>query len=96
MWFGRKGAEMTATLSDVTKKIKPEPTPERRAAEEMVRRAQEQGLPLTGPDGLLRQLTKMLLETALDQEMTEHLGHERNGKPDPASGNVRNGTRPRC
>jgi putative transposase len=47
-----------------------------RAAEEMVRRAREQGLSLTGPDGLLKQLTKTVLETALYQEMTEHLGHE--------------------
>ena len=31
---------------------------------------------LTGPDGLLKQLTKTVLETALNQEMTEHLGHE--------------------
>ena len=39
-----------------------------------MRRAREQGLSLTGPDGLLKQLTKMVIETALDQEMTEHLG----------------------
>lgn len=86
---------MTVTLDDVTKKIKPEPTPEQRAAEEMVRRAREQGLALTGPDGLLKQLTKTELETALDQELTEYLGHEKNGRPDPATGNVRNGTRPK-
>jgi hypothetical protein len=40
-----------------------EPTAEERAAEEMVRRAREQGLSLTGPDGLLKQLTKTVLET---------------------------------
>jgi hypothetical protein len=57
---------MTATLDAVAaEKSKPEPTPEERAAEELVRRAQEQGLWLTGPDGLLKQLTKMVLETAL-------------------------------
>jgi transposase-like protein len=82
---------MTATLDDVTKKSRREPTAEERAAEEMVRRAREQGLSLTGPDGLLKQLTKAVLETALDQEMTEHLGHEKHGRP--VSGNVRNGTR---
>jgi putative transposase len=65
---------MTATLDDVTKKIKPEPTAEEAAAREMVRRAREQGLSLTGPDGLLKQLTKTVLETALDQELTGHLG----------------------
>jgi putative transposase len=84
---------MTATLDDVTKKNKPEPTAEQRAAEELVARAREQGLSLTGPDGLLKQLTKTVLETALDQEMTEHLGHERHGQP--VAGNVRNGTRPK-
>jgi hypothetical protein len=40
---------VTATLSDVTKKIKAEPTAEQWAAEEMVRRTREQGLSLTGP-----------------------------------------------
>ena len=84
---------MTATLDTVAarKKDKPEPAAEQKAAEEMVRRAREQGLSLTGPDGLLRQLTKTVLETALDQELTEHLGHERHGQP--VTGNVRTGTR---
>ena len=80
---------MTATLDDVTKKSKREPTAEERAAEEMVARAREQGLSLTGPDGLLKQLTKTVLETALNQELTEHLGHEKHGQP--VAGNVRNG-----
>ena len=84
---------MTATLDDVTKKTKREPTAEARAAEEMVRRAREQGLSLTGPDGLLKQLTKTVLETALNQEMTEHLGHEKHGPVTSGTGNVRNGTR---
>ena len=85
---------MTATLGDVTrKKEKPEPTAEQRAAEELVRRAREQGLSLTGPDGLLKQLTKTVLETALNQELTEHLGHEKHASPEPGSANVRNGTR---
>ena len=84
---------MTATLDTVAarKKDKPEPAAEQKAAEEMVRRARERGLSLTGPDGLLRQLTKTVLETALDQELTEHLGHERHGQP--VTGNVRSGTR---
>ncbi len=71
----------------------PEPTAEQVAAEELVRRAREQGLCLTGPDGLLKQLTKVVIETALDQEMTEHLGHERNTRAGNESGNVRNGSR---
>src|SRR5690348_9738556 len=83
---------MTGTLDVVTKKKdRPEPTAEEKVAEELVRRAREQGLSLTGPDGLLKQLTKTVIETALDQEMTEHLGHEKHGQP--VAGNVRNGTR---
>jgi putative transposase len=85
---------MTETLEPVTKK-KPEPTAEQTAAEELVRRAREQGLSLTGPDGLLKQLTKVVIETALDQELTEHLGHERNTPAGNESGNVRNGSRPK-
>src|ERR1700691_6290815 len=83
---------MSATLENVTKK-KPEPTAEQVAAEELVRRAREQGLSLTGPDGLLKQLTKVVIETALDQEITEHLGHERNTPAGNETGNVRNGSR---
>jgi hypothetical protein len=32
---------------------------------------------LTGPDGLPRQFTKSVLETALNKQITEHLGHEK-------------------
>jgi putative transposase len=86
---------MTAPLDDVPKKNRPEPSAEQRAAEELVARAREQGLSLTGPDGLLKQLTKTVLETALDQELTEHLGHEKNGPARNEAGNVRTGTRPK-
>jgi hypothetical protein len=49
----REGRRMTAALDDVTKKKdKPEPDAEAKAAEELVRRAREQGLSLTSPDGL--------------------------------------------
>jgi putative transposase len=85
---------MTATLDDVTKKkTKAEPSAQEQVAEELVRRAREQGLSLTGPDGLLKQLTKTVLETALNQEMTEHLGHEKHAPPGNETGNVRNGIR---
>jgi transposase-like protein len=75
------------------RKNKPEPTPEEVAAVELVRRAREQGLSLTGPDGLLKQLTKTVLETALGEEMTEHLGYEKHDSAGAGTGNVRNGSR---
>ena len=88
---------MTATLDAVTnkRKDKPEPAIEQKVAEELVARAREQGVALTGPDGLLKQLTKTVLETALNQELTEHLGHDKHGPAGNESGNVRNGTRPK-
>jgi hypothetical protein len=42
---------VTATLDDVTKKIRREPAAEAKAAGELVRAAREQGLSLTGPFG---------------------------------------------
>jgi putative transposase len=88
---------MTATLEGVSNqgKDKPEPTTEQKVAEELVRRAREQGLSLTCPDGLLKHLTKTVLETALNQELTEHLGHDKHGPVVSEGGNVRNGTRPK-
>src|SRR6187200_2999222 len=82
---------MTATLNGVTRKKPVEDSAEQRAARQLVRQAKEQGLSLTGPDGLLKQLTKTVLETALDEELTEHLGHDKHGASE--TGNVRNGTR---
>jgi putative transposase len=85
---------MTATLDDVTpKKRRPELSAEQQAAAELVRRAKEQGLSLTGPDGLLKQLTKTVLETALNEEITEHLGYEKHDAVGAGTGNIRNGTR---
>ncbi len=87
---------MTTTLNDMTAKKKPDPSAEEIAAKELVRLAREQGLSLTGPDGLLKQFTKSVLETALNEELTEHLGHEKNRVDEGReSRNVRNGTRPK-
>jgi hypothetical protein len=64
-------------------------------ADQLLGKAQAEGAELLGPDGLLSQLTKALLERALAEEMTGHLGY---GKHDPAgrgSGNSRNGTTPK-
>ncbi len=87
---------MTTTLDAVSpnRHRDDDRTAEAAAAAELVRLAKEQGLALTGPDGLLKLFTKNVLETALNEELTEHLGHERNRTfPDHGSGNVRNRTR---
>ena len=53
-------------------------------------------LELVGPDGLLNQLTIHVLETALDAEMTEHLGYEKHDPVGRGSGNRHNGTIKLC
>jgi transposase-like protein len=86
---------MTATLPDMAAKKK-EPaqlSPEQQVAAELVRQAREKGLALTGPDGLLKQLTKTVIEAALQEEMTEHLGYEKHDPAGAGTGNIRNGAR---
>jgi putative transposase len=64
---------------------------ERQLAGQLVEQARAEGLRLTGPDGLLGRLTKLVLESALEAELTEHVGyepHERAG-----ADNSRNGSR---
>jgi putative transposase len=46
---------------------------------------------LIGSTGLLAQLTRRVIEKAMDVEMTTHLGHERHGPVTHPSGNTRNG-----
>jgi len=65
---------MTATLDGVAKKKDSEQSAEQQAAVELVRLAKELGLSLTGPDGLLKQLTKTVLEFALNEEETRAPG----------------------
>jgi len=76
------------------KKSGRELSPEQAAAAAMLAEAKARGLALTGPNGLLKVFTKNVLETALNEEMTEHLGHEKNqAEPDRESRNIRNGSR---
>lgn len=55
--------------------------------------AQRLGLSVDGEDGLLAQLTKLVLESALEGELTAHLGYEKHERASAAGGNARNGTR---
>jgi putative transposase len=60
---------------------------------QLVDRARAGGLQLTGEGGLLQQLTKRVLESALEGEITDHLGYEKHDPAGDGSGNSRNGTR---
>ncbi len=59
----------------------------------LVDRARSEGLQLTGEGGLLQQLTKRVLESALEGEITDHLGYDKHDAEGRGSGNSRNGTR---
>jgi len=48
---------------------------QRQLAEQLLVQAEGQNIELVGPGGLLNQLAKSVLETALDAEMVEHLGY---------------------
>jgi putative transposase len=74
-----------------------EPVPDRidqqQLAQQLVEAVRADGIELVGPDGLLTGLPKTVLETALEAEMSEHLGYERHDPTGRDGGNSRNGTR---
>jgi transposase-like protein len=71
---------------------KPENSTDRELVARLVDQARAEGVELVGENGLLGRLTKLVLESALEGEITDHLGydkHERGGE----TGNSRNGSR---
>lgn len=46
-------------------------------AQRLVDQAKAEGVDLMGPAGLLSGLTKQVLETALEEEMSDHLGYDK-------------------
>jgi len=79
---------MSETLESVATEVD-----QRQLAEQLLAQAKEQGVELVGPNGLLNQLTKNVLEIALDAEMAEHLGYDKHDPVGRGSGNSRNGAR---
>lgn len=90
---------MTETLVGVSPPSPKEPPgtgpsdEELEAARELVRAARAKGVALTGPDGLLKALTKTVIETALEEEMADHLGYDKHEPVGRNRGNSRNGKR---
>jgi putative transposase len=66
---------------------------ERAAVQELVRAARGRGEDITGPEGLLKSITATVLESALEEELTDHLGHPKHQAPTGGADNIRNGTR---
>ena len=79
---------MTDTIEPVPARID-----QQQLAQQLIETARVEGVELVGPGGLLAGLTKTVLETALEAEMTEHLGYEAHDVAGRDGGNSRNGTR---
>lgn len=90
---------MTDTVTEsVTADDQAEPSLETAAVEQklidqLVEQARSKGLQLTGEGGLLQQLTKTVLESALEGEITDHLGYDKHDPAGKDGGNSRNGSR---
>src|SRR5579875_4199868 len=86
-------------MTDVTMSETQEPAGLSAAEEQLLRelaeRARKDGLKLTGEGGLPGQLTKMVVEGALEGEMDDHLGYSKHAPEGRNSGNSRNGHRPK-
>jgi hypothetical protein len=63
-----------------------------RIAQELIEQARVQGVSLVGSGSLLAQVTKAVLQTTLDSEMTEHLGYAKGDPDGRGRGNHRNGS----
>lgn len=83
---GADAAVVTGLGSDV-------PVVDRGLVAQLVGEAQRQGLPVDGEGGLLAELTRLVLESALEGEITDHLVYDKHERGGSVDGNARNGTR---
>ncbi len=60
---------------------------------QLVGQARASGLAIGGENGLLSELTKLVVESALEGEITDHLGYGKHERAGSTGGNARNGTR---
>jgi putative transposase len=86
---------MTDMMSGVenAENPKPETGLDEQLVAQLVNRGKASGLQLTGEGGVLAQLTKRLLESALEGEITDHLGYDKHDPAGRGTGNSRNGMR---
>ena len=80
-------------MSDLTTSVESPAGASVELAEGLVARARAEGVELVGPGGLLTDLTKTVLETALEVEMDDHLGYPKHAPEGRDKGNSRNGMR---
>lgn len=71
------------TVEPVEKALSGPPVPvsDEQLVAMLVERARSEGLQMTGQGGLLQQLTKRVLESALEGEIADHLGYRSTTQP---------------
>jgi transposase-like protein len=72
---------------------RPDSSTDRELVARLVDQARAEGVELVGENGLLGRLTKLVLESALEGEITDHLGYDKHERSGSDSGNSRNGSR---
>jgi transposase-like protein len=83
----------TGPVKDVQKAPAGSDAVDEQLVDQLVEQARASGLQLTGEGGLLARLTKLVVESALDGEITDHLGYDKHDPAGKNGGNSRNGTR---
>jgi putative transposase len=82
-----------STSSSAVPAVEASPAVDVQLVAELVKRAQADGVPVSGEGGLLAQLTKMVLESSLEGEMDAHLGYAKHDAAGRNGENSRNGHR---
>ncbi|TQS04162.1 IS256 family transposase [Microbispora hainanensis] len=88
-----QASEATNDLEDAAVARKEPQASDRELVAKLVEQARADGLELVGENGLLGRLTKLVLESALEGEITDHLGYDKHERGGSQTGNARNGTR---
>src|SRR5215207_9357211 len=91
--MARRRGQLVTDTTDATTAVPSEASVDEAVAKDLLERARREGVSLVGPGGLLAGLTKTVLETALEAELTDHLGYEKHDPAGRNGANSRNGTR---
>src|SRR4029453_4281750 len=86
----REGHGMTDTAGVPRDSGRPpasRPGVDEQLADQLLAKADAEGVELLGPQGLLSQVTRAVLERALAEELTEHLGYDKHDPVGRGSGN---------
>src|SRR6476661_4603917 len=94
--MARRRGQLVSDTTDTTTTTAAAPSEaglDEQVAKDLLERARREGVSLVGPGGLLAGLTKTVLETALEAELTDHLGYEKHDPAGRNGANSRNGAR---